>query len=424
MAMWQRFRSPQWEVVARTIDARYHLKDRVITAWALAQQHEPTGLERLQVRDALSHLRQIEPAAVAPWQTPPRLWWAVAIWLVAVTLGSVPPLTAETQTELAAQQQQDAVNRQTAEVIEETLVRDMQRLADSTSASHAQWKSLQALPRQIQQQLNQLKQSGRTQRDTLATLSEIQAAIAEASRQLSDETILAQLQQLGQAFSSVDSLQKVAEQLKLRDFANAAEQLRQLDPQDISQLERQTLAEELKPLIERMQQAGAKSLAVAVEPLQQGLERQDGQLIVSAADQLATALQEQALRLAIQAQLNAQLGQLSEAKGVSQSGGNNVAQSDESRETWGRGRAGDPLSGQSDDLQTTRRREELTGVRGDGPSSRQTTLVQAAEGQAQRSLQTKFRPYEQSAEDVLRKEPLPLGYRQTIRRYFRSIRPE
>ena len=76
------------------------------------------------------------------------------------------------------------------------------------------------------------------------------------------------------------------------------------------------------------------------------------------------------------------------------------------------------------DLQTTRQRENLTGVQGEGPTDRQQMRVEANQGDAQRPLQPAFRQYEQAAEEVLRKEPLPLGYRRTIREYFRSIRPE
>jgi hypothetical protein len=139
---------------------------------------------------------------------------------------------------------------------------------------------------------------------------------------------------------------------------------------------------------------------------------------------LAEVLAAQALRLAVAAELGAQLDQLSEAKSVAASGGSNVAPSDQSRETWGRGRAADPLSGRPSQLEVNRQREQLSGLQGEGPTQRETMRVEVTEGQVERPLQQAFRPYEQSAEEVLRRESLPLGYRQTIREYFRSIRPE
>jgi hypothetical protein len=419
----QVLRPPDWESVARAVDARYGLKDRTITAWSFAACAPLVGLYKLQVDDALERLRDVDPAKVVPRRIPTRLWSAIGLWLVAMVIAALPEPRAAGPDESARQEQVDHVNRQVAEQLEASLLKELQRLAQMTGTAPADMKLLQRLPEKVADQLKRLKQPGHSPVETLMTLSEIQAAVEEASRQLQDEAALAHLQQLGSALSAAESLENVAESLDPQQLEQAAEQMRQVDPQRIDALERTTLAEELKPLIDQWRGEGDDRLAEAAERLQEGLEESDAAQMRAAADQLAEVLKAQALRMAVQADLGAQLNQLSEAKGVARSGGNNIARSDQSRETWGRGRAGDPLSGQAPQLATTRQREELTGIQGEGPSDRQTMRVQANEGQAERPLESAFRPYQQSAEEVLRRESLPLGYRRTIREYFRSIRP-
>jgi hypothetical protein len=340
-----------------------------------------------------------------------------------MVIAALPEPRAATPDQSAQQERFDRVNRLVAEQLEASLLKDLQRLAQMTATAPPRLKPLQPLPEKVAEQLRRLKQPGQTRVETLMTLSEIQAAVEEASRQLQDEAALAHLRQLGSALSAAESLENVAEWLEQQNLEKAARQLQKFDPQRINEMERTTLAEELKPLVEQWRDAGDKLLAEAAGSLQEGLEESDAAQMRAAADQLAAVLNSQALRMAVQAELGAQLNQLSEAKGVARSGGNNIARSDQSRETWGHGRAGDPLSGQANQLETTRQREELTGIPGQGPSDRQTMRVQANEGQAERPLESAFRPYQQSAEEVLRHESLPLGYRRTIREYFRSIRP-
>ena len=170
------------------------------------------------------------------------------------------------------------MNRQTAEQLEQSLLRELRRLAELTGTAPPELKSLQALPRDIAAKLDQLKQPGQSPPETLATLSQIQAAIAQASRQVGDQAMLADLQELGQALSAAESLQGVVDSLQQRELQQAAEQLAQLDPQQISDLERQTLAEQLKPLVENFKASGDDALAAAVAPMQQGFAQQDASI--------------------------------------------------------------------------------------------------------------------------------------------------
>src|SRR5690606_6741870 len=125
-----------------------------------------------------------------------------------------------------------------------------------------------------------------------------------------------------------ESLESVADALQGEKLAEAAEQLQQFDPQQLSELERRTLAEQLEPLVDQWREAGDESLAEMVGPLQEGVKASDTAATRAAAAQLADLLEAQALRLAVAADLSARLDQLSEAKSMAASGGSNIAPSD------------------------------------------------------------------------------------------------
>ncbi len=65
----------------------------------------------------------------------------------------------------------------------------------------------------------------------------------------------------------------------------------------------------------------------------------------------------------------------------------------------------------------------LTGQQSEGPS--ETEILQAPEGEqnAVRQYQAKYNKFKREAEAVLNSEPLPMGHRETVRKYFEAIRP-
>ena len=74
-------------------------------------------------------------------------------------------------------------------------------------------------------------------------------------------------------------------------------------------------------------------------------------------------------------------------------------------------------------LDSRRREENLTGAQGDGPSERETLASDEARQDAARSYRERYAEYRKQMEEVLDSEPLPLGHRETVRKYFESIRP-
>src|SRR5262249_13110465 len=67
---------------------------------------------------------------------------------------------------------------------------------------------------------------------------------------------------------------------------------------------------------------------------------------------------------------------------------------------------------------------QLTGNPDDGPSETETTHSAEGRQQAGRSYRDVYQKYRRMSDAVLDSEPIPLGHRQTIRRYFALIHPQ
>ena len=252
----------------------------------------------------------------------------------------------------------------------------------------------------------------------------MQVQLSALASQLQLEVALNDLQQLGQALETSAALQSIGQSLQEPNLRAAAEQLEALDPKQITPQDAQTLAESLQPLGKKMQSEGRQELGAATEQLGQALQNQDDAQMTDAASQLASLSEQYALRLALANKLSNQSHQLAEAKAFSLSGGKDSSRSDQPRQTWGRGTAGDPLVGDSTSLASQRQREEISGMAGEGPSQRE--VIRSDEGrreQAARAYGATYSEFRRQAENVLQHEPLPLGHRQLIRQYFEAIRP-
>ncbi len=89
----------------------------------------------------------------------------------------------------------------------------------------------------------------------------------------------------------------------------------------------------------------------------------------------------------------------------------------------GRGATNQPTGDKKTRLDSIRRDEDLTGIAGDGPSERETLSSTATRQDAARSYRERYATYRKQMEAALDREPLPLGHRETVRKYFESIRP-
>jgi hypothetical protein len=264
-------------------------------------------------------------------------------------------------------------------------------------------------------------------REALATLSEMQAAIATVRAEFDLQEVKSQLRALGEALAAAKAPETAAEALLEGDLARAARELDQLDLAKLERTESEVIAQELQELANTMQEAQQFQLSEGTRQMAQGLEQQDVSKANRGVRQLAEVCRQQALREGLDQRLANQLSQLAESKASArsrQSGGQARGRPDRPSDTWGRGSTGNPLGDQSTSIETNRQRVEISGVQGEGPSERETTRVSESSQAAERGYREQYQEYRKMNEAVLQSEALPLGHRQTIRRYFETIHPD
>ena len=81
------------------------------------------------------------------------------------------------------------------------------------------------------------------------------------------------------------------------------------------------------------------------------------------------------------------------------------------------------VDGEKTKLDSTRKQDYVPGQAGEGPSETETTHSPEGREIASRQYSEMYQKYRKMTEAALNSEPIPLGHRQTIRRYFELIRP-
>lgn len=414
-----------WLEVARRVDQRYGLKDAIASAWQFSQLETPDAWMLLQMRQAEPLLKRVVSRDVVAWRLPRMAVYGVLVWSAASLLVLwpqwVPPVEArQDRADAPAPQANAAV----AEQLEKNLVEELERVAEMTGMPAPEVKRLRQLTQSLRTKTQEIKDPRQSTRQALQKLSEMQAELAAARDQLDPSQVDQQLQGVARAMSASEELAPVAESLQHKDFQQAAQELAAADPRVRDPEKAQQLEEELEQAEKTLREQGNDALADAVESLKDATQEADADTAKQLAVPLAQQLQQQALRAQLAQQLASQVEMMSEAKAMSRDGGKNTARSDQDRETFGQGDAGKPEGEATQPLATVRQREELTGQQGTGPSQTQRVEQSVDEPeQARRPVQPPPADYERMAEEVLRKESLPLSHRQTIRNYFRSIRP-
>lgn len=407
-----------WEASAREVDSVYGLKDRTLTALDFASRAKQEPLETLQMQDAISRLATVDAKRVIPWQMPRLAPAAVASFALMLVLALLP---AETSTAKVATGPIDIVQEQ-ATLLEETLVEELQELAQETNDPE-----LEELAEAMQEAVEELKEPDVDQRDALAKLSEMQGALSAVKQQLNVQQVDAQLKELAEALQVSDATESASQALQESNYDKAAEELEKIDASTMSRKQRDAAKANLAKLGKKLGEGKKGQLSEAVQEMIDGLENDSKSQCKSGFCKAAGVCRKQGLRKKISQCLGCQLNRLSECKGCCQGQckkpGNSVAKSDKPSNRWGTGASNQPTGEKKTNLNSTRREEELTGIAGEGPSERETLSSAEAQQDATRSYQERYTKYRKQMEEVLDSEPLPLGHRETVRKYFESIRP-
>jgi hypothetical protein len=308
-----------------------------------------------------------------------------------------------------------------AEFLEETMLDELEQMNEETKED----PELEQLVSELQELLEEMKEPGVDEREALAKLSEMQAAIAAAQIEFNMDLIDANMQAMGEAMAPAVAMKAAANALQEGKYDKAADQLEEIDPNSLSKKEAKTVAKELKKVSAGMADAGLGQLSEATSEYCEGLSDGDAGKCKSGSSKLAKLSRKYALRKAVGTCLNCQLARLGECKSnCGKNGGLARDKQSKPSNTWGRGSTGNPFGTEATEIASNREQDQITGTAGEGPSERDISHSPEGREAATRQSREVYREYRKQAEEVLQSEALPLGHRQTIRRYFESIRPE
>ena len=406
---------------ARAVDAHYRLKDRTVTALDFLSRPEAQCgvMHELAIQDAESRLSAVKAADVVPFRFPRTFPYAIAGVIVATVL-LVLPLSMNREL-MAASEPIAAIQAEGEKRIED--FKNLDKLAKEEGDDE-----LAELVKELTAKAEEMKQPGVDVKEALAKLSEMQAAIAQKQAKYNVGLVDGQLQSLGAAMMAADALQAAGQALQDGKFDQAAKELEKLNDPPTDKKETKSLEDKLKQVAESMGEVGLGSASEATSELAEGIRKGNKSKFLKATRTMAAIAKSHGKRKKIKEILDAEVEELNESKGK-------VEESDKASRTkrpekstspstnWGLNTSGNTL-GDKTKLQSKRDVKEITGNPGDGPSEMETTHSVEGKQQAARGYKESYQKYKKMSEAVLDSEPIPLGHRQTIRKYFELIRPQ
>ena len=409
-----------WACSAHLVDHHYRLKDKAASALDFASRNSTEPLMQLQIADTIRVLQKIDAKAVMPYRSTKLMPAAVGLCALLIAL---PFITRGTPVEVSEVDTvvQQIVNDQ-ASTLDETMVAELRALAEETQAPE-----LKELFAEIERLVETMKRPEVDRREALATLSEMQQNLAEAIKQFSADRTDADLKELAAALESAESMQAIAEALKDSNYDQAAEQLERIDASSLTRKEREAVAANLSKFRENLGEGQQGELSESAQEMQEGLEQENQSQFMDGALNAASVCKQQGLKKSINHSLSCQLNRLAECKSqyLAQynAAGGALRKSTQDSNKIGKAASNKPLGAEATKLDSKRREENLTGMQGEGDSERETTQSPEGEQDAARSYQAKYTEFRKQMEAVIDSEPLPLGHRETVRKYFESIRP-
>ena len=413
-ALWALFRGRSTLLAASAADERYGLKDRTVSAVEFIHRDQPSPLHRLQVADAQRHLAAVDPRQVAPFMLPRLVPYAALLMIPALALLFWSRPTPVQAMPLAPLENVLDAADEAAEDLE-----DLELAANRENAPE-----LKKLVQKLGETVQAMKLPGVDVKEALAKLSEMQAAVAAEQAQYNVGVVDAQMQNLGEAMASTQALDGAGQALQNGKYDQAAQQLEKLEPK-FDAKEAKTLKEKLAQAAKQMEDAGLTDLSTATTELAEALD-EDG-AAASACKKLGNLARAQGRRKRIKDLLSTQVAKLGQCK--SDCDKNSTAKlrmkkkSEKPSHNWGMSTSGN-VDGERTTLGAGRKREQVTGEMGEGASETETTHLPEGRQMASRTYREAYQKYRRMTEAALDSEPLPLGHRETIRKYFELIRPQ
>ena len=417
VAAWWSWRHADWLPAARAVDGHYELKDRTETALAFLRRQPaktPTEIESLQLADALHHLQRVEAQQVVPFALPNTFRWSLATAALAIVLLCWP--TGHAQVNAGPAQPLAAIVTE-AEIVSE----DLQELLDQLPEDHD--PEIDAIIKELLAKAEEMKEPGVDVREALAKLSEMQSALQEVAAQFNVGATDEQMKAIGEALQSAEALQEAGQALQAAQYDKAASELSKLDNPKLDRKESRAVADKLNKAAEEADKKGLKKLSDAAKKTAEGLDKDNASQTKNGLSKLAESAKQQGNSKKISELLKKQGDRLAESKGNCQSNAQGDKRAAKPSLKAGRG-TNETVQGGRTELAAKRDEQKIQGLKGEqGDSDSETLTTKEAEETAKREFKEVYHKYRKLSDAVLESEDIPLGHRQTIRRYFEAIRP-
>lgn len=415
-------RRPSWQATAALVDDRCRLHDRASAALEFASNPSPSDLERLQVRDAVRLLTAIRPADVAPVR-PPRGWpLAVGCLAIAVGLLAWPLVATPARSELPAPFEPALAE---ARALEEP-ARQLE-----AAAIEMQSAALKSIAERMRQTIAELKKPGLDMRETMAKISELQAFIAEAQKEYDPEPVDRELQSLGEVMVEARPLQPAAQALQEQRLEKAARALEEARSASFDRAEAQAIGPRLDRSAAGMKTKGLERLGRATSRLAAGVKG-DAESLKQGTQELAKEIRDHDRRRRINELMAREQRRLSDCKNECEARNLMALRQQEEQQkpdpkkgSSGKGKTGKEGADADRENASALNRAKISGRAGDGPAETEDDghSPQGNGTRARRPSRKVHQKYQRESEAVLDREPIPLGHREAIRRYFELIRP-
>ena len=400
---------------AVTIDRTQGLKDGMATALQFMKSKDKSPIRELQIEDTSRLVQEVDPVKVAPISAP-------RLWLPGLTLSCVAAVVAF----LSARPDEVVANVVPNEVVASQALRIDESLAELEEFNSEELDpEIERLLKDLAENIKELKKPEMDPKEALAKLSEMEAALQEQQEKLNQETTEAALQQVGEALTLAEQMQAAGKAMAKGEMEKAAEELAKLDMPELDRKTEKSITEELKRVENQSDGAAKKQLKTALQQMSQGLSSGDRSKFKEGMEGLAGECKKQGRRKKLSDLLRKQCQCLGECKSECEGACKSLADSNKKGgNNWGLGASGNQPGDKTTTL-ATNPKLDIKGEESDqGDVDVETISSEEQSQEAVRQYRKQAEKYEQLSESVLSSEPIPLGHRQTIRRYFELIRPQ
>jgi hypothetical protein len=400
---------------AVTIDRHQGLKDSIATAMQFMTSTTPTPIHQLQIEDASQRAQSIDPVKIAPIVAP-------RCWLPGIALTCLAACVAL----LVAGPDEAVANPVVNEVVASQASRIDNSLKELEEFNRRELDpEIEELLQELAQKIEELRQPQMDPKEALAKLSEMEAALQEQQEKLNQQDTQAALQQVGEALTLAEQMQAAGAAMAKGDMEKAAEELEKLEMPELDRKTEKSITEKLQRVENESSGAAMKQLKSAVQKISQGLGNGDRSKFREGVQGLAGECNKQGRRKKLTDLLRKQCRCLGECKSECEGACKSTDDSNKKGgKNWGLAASGNQPGDKSSQLSLSPKMDIKGKESEQGDVDVETISAQQQSQEAVRTYRQQVEKYEQLTESVLSSEPIPLGHRQTIRRYFELIRPQ